>query len=128
MPIDYSIDDQRKIVLTRAWGTLTDEDLLLHKDRLSRDPAFTSELRQLSDIRAIERLEVTTKGVGAMVAHDSRHPAQRDAHRLALVVPNDEVFGMARMYQLMAGGERPVRVFRSMADAEAWLELDGLEG
>lgn len=127
MPISYTIDAARKIILTTAWGTLTDADLLEHKEKLNRDPAFTPQMRQLSDIRAIDRLEVTTTGVAAMVAHDSRHPQQRDGHRLAMVVPDDEVFGMARMYQMMGGSDRPVRVFRNMTEAEEWLLLSDLE-
>lgn len=122
MPISYRIDPERQLILTRAWGVLTDAELLAHKDRLLHDAAFDPGMPELSDVRAIERLDVTTVGVKAMVAHDTAHSERRSGHRLALVVPTDEAFGMARMYQLM--GKRDdgsVAVFRTLPDAEAWL-------
>lgn len=122
MPIAYRIDSERQRIFTQAWGVLTDADLLAHKGRLLRDAAFDPRMPQLSDIRGIERLEVTAAGVRAMVAHDAAHSARRAGHRMALVVPTDEAFGMARMYELMGQREdNGVGVFRTMSEAEAWL-------
>ena len=122
MPISYRIDRERALVITEAWGVLTDEDILDHKTRLLNDPGFEPKLMELSDIRSIERLDVTQAGIKAMVQHDAANLARRAGHRVLLVVPNDLVFGMARMYELMgsrdAGG---VEVFRSMEEADAWL-------
>jgi hypothetical protein len=44
--------------------------------------------------------------------------------RMAVVARNDEAFGLARMYEMLRG-DTPVEivVFRSMPEAEAWLEL-----
>ncbi len=120
MPISYDIDLNRRLVLTRAWGVLTDAEILEHKSRLTRDPAFCPTMGQLSDVRDIERLAVTTEGVKAMVAHDQDHADRRVGHRLAFVVATDEAFGMARMYSQRSGSEL-VSVFRTLVDAEEWL-------
>lgn len=122
VPISYRIDQERRLVLTRAWGVLTDDDIINHKERLARDPEFDPVIPQLTDARDIEQFAVTIAGVHAMIAHDAAHASRRAGHRLALVVGTDEVFGMARMYELM--GERSdnsVAVFRTIADAETWL-------
>jgi hypothetical protein len=122
MPITYHIDPERRLVLTHASGILTDADLLAHKDRLARDAAFDPGMRQLSDLRAIQRLDVSAAGVRAMVDHDTANAPRRAGHRMALVVPTDDAFGMARMYQIMGRHEDGnVGVFRSMPEAEAWL-------
>ncbi len=122
MPITYQIDPRRRLVLTHATGTLTDADLLAHKDRLVRDAGFDPGMSQLSDMREIQRLDVTAAGVRAMVDHDTANAARRSGHRLALVVPADDAFGMARMYQIMGRQEDGnVGVFRTMVEAEAWL-------
>jgi hypothetical protein len=124
MPITYHIDAERRLVLTHASGILTDADLLAHKERLARDAAFDPAMAQLSDLREIQRLDVTAAGVRAMVDHDTVHVARRTGHRLALVVPTDDAFGMARMYQLMRReDDGNVGVFRTMPEAEAWLAL-----
>ena len=56
-----------------------------------------------------------------MVAHDERHTHRLAAHKMALVVPLDSSFGMARMYQLMGRRDPNIGVFRTMAEAETWL-------
>ena len=123
MPISYRIDPSRQLILTHAWGILTDADLLAHKERLLLDPAFDAGMPELSDVRGIQRLDVTAAGVRAMIDHDMGHSAQRAGHRLALVLPTDAAFGMARMYQLMGKQEEDsVGVFRTIEEAEAWLE------
>ena len=121
MPMSYRIDDDRQWIMTTAWGVLTDADVLSHKAALSRDPKFRVGMSELSDVSAIERLEVTTEGVRAMVAHDRVHGDRRSAHRLALVVPAPEVFGMARMYQMMSAPDESIGVFRDIVEASAWL-------
>jgi len=122
MPISYRIDPDRALVLAEAWGVLTDHDILAHKTNLANDPTFAPTMAQLTDVRRIERLDVTAAGVRAMVAHDAAHAERRAGHRLALVVPSDSAFGMARMYQLMGGqDEGGVGVFRTMEEAREWL-------
>ena len=122
MPMTYRIDSRRRLVLTHATGVLTDDDVIAHKERLLRDPEFRSDMAELSDVRAIERLAVTATGVAAMVAHDTNHAGAWRGHRLALVVTSDVAFGMARMYQSLGDdGQGSVGVFRTMEEAEAWL-------
>ena len=59
MPIDYEINPTQRLVRTRAWGVLTDTDILGLKTRLLHDPAFGPGMAELSDVSAIERLEVS---------------------------------------------------------------------
>jgi hypothetical protein len=125
MPISYSIDANRRLVLTRCWGVLTDAELLEHKEQLAKDPAFCPTMGQLSDVRAVERLAVTTEGVKLLVAHDSANAERIGGHRMALVVASDEVFGMARMYSQRSGSPEGVGVFRSIPEAESWLAASG---
>jgi hypothetical protein len=121
MPISYKIDLDRRLVYTRSWGVLTDADILAHKEQLALDPKFCPTMGQLSDVREIERLAVTTEGVKAMVAHDQAHADRRTGHRVAFVVSTDEAFGMARMYSQRSNPDL-VSVFRSLTDAVEWLE------
>src|SRR5262245_19222279 len=104
MPVSYTIDKSRQIVFTRSWGVVTDSEILAHKERLARDPDFVATMGQLSDGRDVERMDVTTEGVRAMVEHDRKHPDKRRGHRLAFVVGSDEAFGMARMYSQRSEG------------------------
>lgn len=102
MPIRYAIDRPRRLVMTTAWGVLTDDDILSHKKTLDADPGFVPGMSELSDVRGINRLAVTPAGVREMVKRD-REGVIKPAHRLALVVASDLVYGMARMYSLLRG-------------------------
>ena len=80
MPISYEIDSVRRLVLATATGVLTDEDVLQHKQRLAKDPDFRPGMRELSDVRAIERLidenfPLTPKGI--IESLDLRRPIYR---------------------------------------------------
>lgn len=124
MPITYEIDEPRAVVLTTATGILTDADILAHKSRLLHDPKFHAGMKELSDLRWIDRLDVTPEGIQAMLRHDAEHGTELHAHRMALVASEDVVYGMARMYQsqverVVAG----VGVFRDMNEAMAWLGI-----
>ena len=119
MPISYRIDAEAGLVRTVAHGVLTDADLMSMKEQLARDPAFVAGMHQLSDVRGIERLDVSADGIRSFVAHDRRHAERFAGHRMAIVANADVVFGMARMYQTMSHVD--VGVFRSVEEALAFL-------
>jgi hypothetical protein len=125
MPLSYQIDEERNLVLTTGSGILTDDDIIQHNASLLSDPGFEPGMRELSDIRGIDRLEVTTEGVDRMVQHDERHAPEVKAHRLAIVASQDIVYGMARMYQsLTEQTVANVRIFGDIEEARAWLVSD----
>jgi hypothetical protein len=122
MAIDYRIDSTRGIIFTTATGTLTNQELLAHKQRLQRDPLFHAGMPQLSDVRGVERLDVTPDGIGQFVQHDATNAGALEPSRLAIVAKEDVVFGMARMYQARTSRYRPnVGVFRTIEEATNWL-------
>ena len=46
--------------------------------------------------------------------------------RTAIVVPSDHDFGMARMFEMRSEGilDHDIHIFRSLAEAARWLEID----
>ena len=63
MPAKYAIDRERKLIISSAWGTMTDDDVLEHHRSLRTDPDFDPTFRQLIDMSGIteDRVAVTTK-------------------------------------------------------------------
>ncbi len=122
MPITYQIDCQHKLVRTHAVGVLTDQDILGHKRKLAADPEFTAGMRELSDVRGVTDFQITPEGVRSMVSTDARHASKLQDYRLAIVASQEVVFGMARMYAILAERHVPnVSVFRDYLDAARWL-------
>jgi hypothetical protein len=119
----YRIDSVHGVVLTSCTGVLTDDDLLAHKRQLADDPNLRPGMVELSDVRGVERLDVTAVGVRQMVMMDE----DLQSHRLAIVVSQEVIYGMARMYQSLTEPNNPnVGVFRDMSEARAWLGLSAL--
>jgi hypothetical protein len=125
MPLSYRIDPEHSLILTTGSGVLADEHVLAHKKALNADPDYDASMKELSDLRAVTDLSVTTQGVSAMAGYDRDNPDTEGRHRLALVASEDVVFGMARMYQMTTvESDSRVGVFRTIEEARAWLDAD----
>ena len=120
MPATYVIDQDAGMVLSRAWGTLTDAEMVANRDAMLADPGFRADLSQLWDFTLVQHLDVTGAGVRALAMSTSPFSA---ASRRAIIVRDDAGFGMARMFLLMrdsdSGGS--FQVFRDRESALAWL-------
>jgi hypothetical protein len=124
VPLSYRIDPDQKAIFTIALGTLTDDELLEHKRRLREDPRLSKGMVELSDIRGIDRLAVTPEGIQRFVMQDELDAEVFQDYKLAIVVNQDVVFGMGRMYEMMTSRNLPdVRIFREMDQAREWLGL-----
>lgn len=120
MSMSYKIDQERRVVLTRAWGVLSTQELVEVTSRILLDPRFDPTYRSLGDLR-----DVTDITVDALhTAHMAATPLFALDTRRAIVATSDVAYGMARMFAAYAERNgQEVRIFREMAEAEEWLEL-----
>ena len=117
MPIDYTIDTQRQLVRTRAWGIVTALEWLAYTDRLKADTDFLPSFDQLADFTEVTELAIPPGAESQIVAASA---FSKDSRRAA-AASTDFVFGMARMYQgNLPDGDR-IKIFRSLKEAEEWL-------
>ena len=120
LPAEYLIDVERKLVTSRAWGALTDDDVREHYEALRADPLFDPTYRQLVDMTGIteDRVDTATK------RRESQNQIFVPGVRRAWVASQDYTFGMARMYAVAAENQgQNIGVFRARSDAEEWLGL-----
>ena len=121
MPVDYEINKQEGVVLTHPTGLVTTHEIRVFRAALKADPAFRSDMRQLVDASGAEGFELTSEEIADLTLTD---PFVRDALR-TFVAPNDEIFGLARMYELYANlPPESFKVVRSVGEAYAWIKLD----
>jgi hypothetical protein len=129
MPIAYRIDRDRRLVVAAAYGTVTDADVFgYQRDVWSRpDVAGFNELVDMTHAG-----NIATPGAGRvrdLASLAGSMDAKTRPSRFAIVAPSDVAFGMGRMFQsfrhLAAEGTKEVSVFRTMAEAIAFLDLDG---
>ena len=120
LPATYSIDVSRKLVISRAWGAITNDDVREHARKLRADPLFDPGYRQLLDMSGIteDLVDINTK------QESSNNPLFAPGVRRAWVSSADYPYAMARMYAVAAERHgQVVEVFREMSEAEEWLGL-----
>jgi hypothetical protein len=122
MPATYWIDVGRRLVLSRAWGVFTEQDLLGHFTTLGADPNFQPTFSQLADLRRVERAELSKPFIRR---HALEHLFSSKAQR-AIVVSSAEHYELARIYADFAQyAAQNVHVFfRDIHDAEEWLGIE----
>jgi hypothetical protein len=122
MTIRSSIDEQRRLVLTKAEGCVTFDDMRGHQDRLLADPEFDASFDQLIDATNVTRLDISADEVRTF-AH--RHVFSPKSRR-ALVAAKPVVFGLGRMAEIYREdeGDTEVEVFYSVEEALKWLGRD----
>lgn len=120
MPATYTIDPTRRLVIVRAYGDLTGEELVAYYARLKRDPAFDPSFRQLSDFREVTHISAPAATVAVVAAGKTFAPGTRRA----IVAPSNAAYGVARMFGIYAeAAGQVVEAFRDLPAAEAWLGL-----
>jgi hypothetical protein len=123
MPAEYHIDRELGVVLSTAWGTLSDSDLLEHGRLITNDPSFTPDLNQLFDLTEVTEIALTPEGIRLLA---SRDPFGAGAKRAFVVAPGEmAVFGMMRMFQILTNEHHDeLRLeFDHIGKARSWLGL-----
>jgi hypothetical protein len=123
MPVGYKIDKEHKLVMSTAYGVVTREDILFHQQRLLADADFSRNFSQLADFTRMAKLEVNATDIASFAAKTVFAPESRRA----IIVPDDEAFGLARMFEILrdAKGDDGIRVFRSVEEGFDWIFPDG---
>jgi hypothetical protein len=129
MPIEYRVDHDRRLVLAEAHGTLsTDEIFRYQREVWSRpDVIGYDELADMSDVRDVTQ---TTPGrMRELAGLSASMDPERGRSRFAIVAPQQEIFGLGRMYEAYRGlanrSTKRVAVFRDRVEALRWLSGEG---
>jgi hypothetical protein len=120
MPITYVIDRFRQRMFTHASGLVTFRDVNCHLDHEERDRGL--DLPELVDARGA-RTDLNSEQVRRLVQRAVRLMRTMPLGRTAIVADDDTLFGMARMYSILAEHDGIfVDVFRDIESAEQWLD------
>jgi hypothetical protein len=129
MPLEHRIDHRLRLVLTRAVGTLTDDEVFAYQhDVWSRQEVAGYD--ELIDMSAVEHVAVPSPDrIVRLASVSAGMDVGMPPTRLAIIAPRDFEFGLGRMYgahrEMDSRNTKRVGVFRSRAEAQAWLGLDG---
>jgi hypothetical protein len=120
MGYSYKIDKERRLVIASIWDMIDKESVLEFRRALIADPDFNPEFNQLAEYQTNTKLEITSQEVDELRLSDPFSPRSRRA----FVAHSDLLYGYVRMYSSLmeANGFDNIKVFRSMEEAEMWIE------
>jgi hypothetical protein len=120
--VEYEFDPDRKLLVVRVTGVVTDGDF--GDDAFPDVPEGTLELLDLSGTTEARISNTELRRVSDV---DRKRPDR--VERMAILATRDVAFGLARMYQMLTEGMRTeVAVFRDHDEAMAWLGLADAPG
>jgi hypothetical protein len=121
MPVTYVIDQQEKLIRTRCAGNVVVGEVINHFRMLEQDPNCPDRLDIFLDVSETTSLPFTRE-ITSVAQEINRVRKKVRFNFCAVVATGDALFGMMRMFAVLAGVYfTEIRVFRSAAEAEAWL-------
>jgi len=129
MPIDFVIDHEQRLIMTKAHGTMTHEDIMGCQQAIWSRPELNG-YNELVDMSQVERIALQSiERVRELAARSAGMDGDSPPSRFAIVAPTEEAFGLGRMYQtyrsLDERSTKQVGVFRTMEEAMAFLAEKG---
>jgi hypothetical protein len=121
MPIAIiEVDRARRRVYAAGVGALTGADVRAHVERRALDEVL--EYAELLDLDGASVDGLTGAEVWDVAGTIKQLGAQRRIGPLVVVAAADVTYGLVRMYEQLTDETRPIRVARTRAEAEAWLD------
>lgn len=120
MAFKYSIHPDQNLIRQTLWGDITVSELREMVAALLIDPLYRKKMNVLADLREAQ----VRIPYDQMVEYSQYINSLSDIGHQAIVVGRQLEFGMARMYEQLtesSAKRQDLRVFFSLAEAEAWI-------
>jgi hypothetical protein len=126
MPIDFVIDHEQRLIMTKAHGTMTHEDIMGYQQAIRSRPELNG-YNELVDMSQVEHIALQSiERVRELATRSAEMDGDSPPSRFAIVAPTGEAFGLGRMYQtyrsLDQRSKKEVGVFRTLEEALAFLK------
>ena len=125
MPIDWSVDEERHCLQARFFGALTWREITDFQTNVSLSAPYLGYHGLLVIDRTARFPEgAATDPVQLIAQRAAAYNSITRTSRLAIVTETDTAFGLVRMFMAffaLAGGARPIGLFRSEPPAYDWL-------
>jgi hypothetical protein len=122
MPADYTIDKSLKMVFSKAYEILTDQDIISHQEMLRDDPDFDPGFSQLVDCTGVTKADDLSTDAIYELARRRLFGAESQR---AFVAPQKLVYGLVRMFQILTNDyPDELVIFKDLTEARKYLKLE----
>ena len=128
MPIEYSIDHARRLVVARGQGVFTDSDVFGYQLDVGSRPDVAG-YDELIDMTAVEHIALPSIGrIRQLAELGVKMDSGSSPTKFAIVAPDNIAFGLGHIYKayrsLDKRSMKKVGVFRSLAEAYTFLGIE----
>jgi hypothetical protein len=125
MNITFQIDTKLNTIFSKARGPISIDDLIHNAKAIQRHPKFKKNLNSLLDLSEARPAEnIDFNKVNMFRDFTESIQEIRGSCKLAIVAPEDLVFGLSRMFAILSEGlSIHTRIFRSEKEAREWLGI-----
>jgi hypothetical protein len=119
MPFHFEFDSEQKILLLAYEGDVQGEDIGKANREMAKHVARLKPAAGIADLSAVKTFDVPSEALRTAAAQPSPYPDETTRY---IIAPTDYLFGMSRMYQILANRpQEKLRVVRKRKDALAAL-------
>jgi len=124
--INYRILPENRLIVFSNWGVTSLEEIFDLSRNLWSDPEISESYDAILDNTHLEE-PFTSKEIYKLI--ESRDALKWTTGKLAVISPDDVVFGLSRMHEMMSENKSPstIRVFRDKSSALKWLDREELD-
>jgi len=118
LAFSYSIDPQRRLIVSRASGVFTPDDVVAARTKVARDPAFDPTYDQIIDLTEATDLKFDYDTMLAVAASSLLHVFVRRA----IVARTAAQYSLACIFQVASeqSGQR-IDIFATFEEAADWI-------
>jgi hypothetical protein len=120
--MDLRIDEEKKIAYIKLSGRLSKEAILSVFDLAVSDKRYKKGMGRLWDFRDADLSTLDVMTIVDMAQYSKKFPPGINNVKVAFVTNRDLEYGLCRMFEMSSNAETPIHVFRTMAEAEEWME------
>ena len=122
MPAEYKIDKSLRMVFTRAYGDVDDQDAYAHQDKLRDDPDFDPSFSQLIDSTNVTN--AMNFSLEAIYTLAKRNPFSAGSRR-AFVATNRLLYVMGHIFEAITrDNPDEIVIFKDLTEARKFLKLE----
>ena len=126
MPLEYKINEEKKLVHVTGWDIITFSELLSHINELSKDPRYKKPMKKLIDYRQVNNVDLSLSLSESFAQVKAELSDSFSGEKCAIVAPKDVTFGTARIHDSLIEMKEPnieTEVFREFDQALDWLDI-----
>ena len=119
--MELRIDEEKNIAYIKLTGLLSKKVILNAFDLTVSDKRYKKGMGRLWDFRDSDLSSLDSVTITEMAQYSLRFPQGINDVKVAFVTSRDLEFGLSRMFEMSSKAKTPIRVFRTMDEAEKWI-------